>query len=94
VVVATDGRISRYLLGIGVPERQLRLALLDAGANRTATVSDAALLFCYHYDPAAHRYGFAVQDGLRIGALGAALLAASVIGYGSWRRPPPRGSAS
>jgi len=93
VVVATDGRISRYLLGIGVPERQLRLALLDAGANRTATVSDAALLFCYHYDPAAHRYGFAVQNGMRIGALGAALLAASVIGYCSWRRQPTRRGA-
>ena len=70
VTVATaDGRVSRYLLGIDFPPRDLRLALVEAGAGRIGTAVDAALLFCYHYDPATGRYGLVIMNIVRLGGL-------------------------
>ena len=68
-VVTADGRVSRYLFGIDFPPRDLRLALVEAGAGRIGTVVDQALLFCYHYDPATGRYGLVIMNVVRIAGL-------------------------
>jgi len=80
VTVATaDGRVSRYLFGIDFPPRDLRLALVEAGAGRVGTAVDQALLFCYHYDPATGRYGLVIMNVVRIaGVLTVAVLAGSI----------------
>ena len=68
-VVTADGRVSRYLFGIDFPPRDLRFALVEAGAGRIGTVVDQALLFCYHYDPATGRYGLVIMNVVRIAGL-------------------------
>jgi protein SCO1/2 len=80
VTVATaDGRVSRYLFGIDFPPRDLRLALVEAGAGRIGTAIDQALLFCYHYDPTTGRYGLAIMNVVRVaGLLTVAVLAGSI----------------
>lgn len=57
VFVATpEGRISRYLYGIGIPARDLRLAIAEAARGRSGSSFDKLLLRCYRWDPASRRY--------------------------------------
>jgi protein SCO1/2 len=68
-VVTPKGVVSRYLLGIDVAPRDLRLALVEASENRLGTVADQVLLYCYHYDPATGKYGAIALLSVRIGAV-------------------------
>ena len=92
-VLTPDGRVSRYLFGIEFAPRDLRLALVDASAGGIGTVVDQAILFCYLYDPATGRYGFAVMNAVRIaGVLTVAGLGAFIVM--SLRRERRRASAA
>jgi protein SCO1 len=74
VVLTPDGRLARYLFGLDYGPRDLRFALIEASEGRIGTAVDAALLYCFHYDPMTGRYGFVVMRALRIA--GAATVAA------------------
>ena len=78
-VLTPEAHISKYLFGIEIPPRDLRLALVEAAGGRIGTVIDQALLFCYHYDPATGKYGFVVMNMVRIaGAFTVVVLAGSI----------------
>ena len=77
IVLSPDGKVSRYLYGIEYPPRDLRLALVEASAERIGTATDRVLLLCYHYDPATGKYGLAVLRVLRWAGV------ATVIGFGA-----------
>ena len=66
VVLTPDGRLARYLFGLEYGPRDLRLALVEASEGRIGTAVDAALLYCYHYDPMTGRYGLVVMRVLRV----------------------------
>jgi len=68
VILTPAGRISRYLYGIDFSATDLRLALVEAAAQRIGTALDQALLICYHYDPATGRYTPFVLGLLQVGA--------------------------
>lgn len=74
VVLTPTGQISRYLYGLDFSATDLRLALVDAGAQRIGSLLDRALLVCYHYDPLTGRYTpFAlnfVRGGAVLGLIG------------------------
>jgi protein SCO1 len=78
VVLTPDGRLARYLFGLAYGPRDLRLALVEASAGRIGTAVDAALLYCYHYDPMTGRYGLVVMRVLRIAG------AATVLALGAF----------
>jgi protein SCO1/2 len=80
VALTPDGRLARYLFGLEYGARDLRLALVEASEGRIGTAVDAALLYCYHYDPMTGRYGLVVMRILRIaGAATVLALAAFVV---------------
>ncbi|RPH37042.1 MAG: SCO family protein [Planctomycetota bacterium] len=79
IIVAPDGRISRYFFGIEYPTRDLRLAIAEASAGKTGSIVDPVLLFCFQYDPATGRYGLAVLRLLRAGGLVTAVIVGIVI---------------
>lgn len=54
--ITSDGRLSRWLYGLGYQASDLRLALTEAGQGRLGTVKEQLLLLCYHYDPSAGLY--------------------------------------
>ncbi len=66
VVVTPQGKLFRYFYGIDYPSRDLRLALVEASANKLGTVTDQLLLFCYHYDPTTGKYGLLITRVLQI----------------------------
>lgn len=67
-VITPEGRISRYLYGIEYPVRDLKLALIEAGAGRSSSSVERFILTCFKYNPATRRYGIYVFGFLRTGA--------------------------
>ena len=68
-ILTPDGRISRYLYGIEFPNKDFRLAVVEASGGRVGTSFDRLLLTCYRYDPASRKYAPYAFGFLRIGGL-------------------------
>jgi protein SCO1 len=79
-VLTAEGRLSRYLFGVEYWPRDLRFALIDASAGRIGSPVAQVLLYCYHYDPEAGRYGFAIMRALRLAAAATVLALGAFIG--------------
>jgi protein SCO1/2 len=79
MVATPDGRIAKYLFGIEFSPRDLRLALVTASEGRIGTPVDRILLYCYHYDPAAGKYGLVVMNTIRLGGVVTVVLLGSFI---------------
>ncbi|HEX4075499.1 MAG TPA: SCO family protein [Candidatus Acidoferrales bacterium] len=70
MLLTPDGRISRYFYGVTYPERDLRLGLVDASSGKIGSPLDAAMLYCYHYDPHTGKYGLLISRVIQVsGAL-------------------------
>lgn len=69
VVLAPDGRISRYLYGVRFPARDVRLAVVEAAGGRVGTSFDRVLLTCFTWDPATRSYQLFVSRFLKTGGL-------------------------
>jgi protein SCO1/2 len=82
IVATPDGRISRYLPGVGFDPREVRLALVEASDAKVGSLSDLIFLRCAHYDPATGRYTVAVMSMVRA----ACMLIAAALGFWMWRR--------
>ena len=67
MILTPQGRVARYFYGIQYPSRDVRLGLVEASQGKIGSATDAALLFCYHYDPLTGKYGLIVVNLLRIG---------------------------
>lgn len=66
-VITPNGTLSRTLYGIVFPERDLRLALTEAGEGRIGGAWERVLLFCYSYDPHARGYALAAMKVMKAG---------------------------
>lgn len=69
LVVTPDGRLSRYFYGVEYSPKELRMALVESGEGRVGSMMDELLLYCYHYDPSAGRYGVIVMNLVRLGGV-------------------------
>ena len=61
VVLTPQGTIARYFNGVKFAPRDLRLALVQAGAGKIGAISDRIALLCYHFDPSKGRYTITVM---------------------------------
>ncbi len=78
LTLTPDGRLARYFYGVEYSPKDLRLALIESGQGRIGSLVEEVLLFCFDYDPATGRYGWAVMTLVRIGGL---LTVAAVLGF-------------
>lgn len=70
IMVATpQGVLSHYFYGIEYAPKDLRLAIVEASQGKIGSLADQILLFCFHYDPATGKYGFAIMNVLRLSGL-------------------------
>ena len=69
VVLTPEGRTSKYVFGIDYGPRDIRLALVEASDHKVGTPVDRLLLYCYHYDPRAGKYGLVLMNVLRLGGV-------------------------
>ena len=73
MVLTPEGRLSRYFYGLEYPARDLRLSLVEASGNKIGSPVDQLLLFCFHYDPVAGKYGLAIMNAMRAAGVATAL---------------------
>ena len=84
VVAAPDGRISRYVYGIGPTPAELQSALADAAQSRLPDPLTRLLLLC-HLTPPRGRYTVAIEASFALANI-AALLGVVAIFAMIWRR--------
>ena len=68
-VLTKKGRISRYLYGVVMDPKTLRLSLVEAGQGRIGGVIDRILLFCFQFDPRKNRYTLYAYNIMRAGGV-------------------------
>ena len=88
-ILTPDGKIARYLFGIDFAPRDLRLGIVEATDRKIASPIDSVLLYCFHYDPAAGKYGLMAMKLVRTAGVLFVLTA-----FGGWlflRRQERRG---
>jgi protein SCO1 len=93
IILTPEGTVSRYLFGLEYAPRDLRLALVEATANRIGTVIDQVLLFCYHYDPITGEYTMLIMNVLRLAGLTTVLVLGGLITVLLRRERRPMGVA-
>lgn len=71
VVVAPDGKITRYLHGIMFDSKDVKLALSEATEGRIGSLVDKMVWYCFMYDPKQSKYTLAA---FRLVQLGGALI--------------------
>jgi protein SCO1 len=74
IVLTPEGKIAQYYYGVEFPSKDLRLALVQASQNKIGSVVDQILLYCYHYDPAAGKYGLIISRVLRLAGVATMLI--------------------
>jgi protein SCO1/2 len=79
IALTPHGRVSRYLYGFEYKPRDLRLALVEASANKIGTPTDQLLLLCYHYDPATGKYSRSAMNIMRAGGVATVISLAGFI---------------
>ena len=90
IVCTPDGRVSRYLYGIQFDPQTVRLSLVEAADGRVGSSLDRLLLYCFHYDAEAGRYGPEARNLMKAGGLVTVLLLGGVLTR-FWRRERRRG---
>ncbi len=67
MLLSPEGVITRYMYGVMINPRDLRLALVEAAEGKTGTTLDKILLYCFHYDAATGKYAPMAQNIMRLG---------------------------
>lgn len=85
VMASPRGKISRYMFGIEFDPSDYRLSLVEASNGTIGNAVDAALLYCFRFDPQKGKYTADVIAFMRIGGV---LTLAFVLGllFFLWRR--------
>jgi protein SCO1/2 len=73
VILTPKGKVARYFYGVEFPPRDLRLALVEASANKIGSKVDQVLLFCFHYNPTTGKYSLAINRVLQVAGVGTVL---------------------
>ncbi len=58
IMLAPDGKITRYLYGTEILPFDIKMALLEASEGRTGPTISRILRFCFSYDPKGRKYVF------------------------------------
>jgi len=74
IVLTPEGKISQYFYGVDFAPKDLRFSLIQSSGNKIGNVVDQVLLYCYHYDPAAGKYGAIISRVLKISGLATMLV--------------------
>lgn len=86
VLLAPDGRVSRYVFALDPGAGTLRYGLVEASAGRIGGPADRLWLLCHTYDPQTGRYTSLVENLGRGVGLASLLALAGVTGWCARRR--------
>ncbi|WP_231139221.1 MULTISPECIES: SCO family protein [Pseudomonas] len=80
-VLTAQGRLARWLYGLGYQPNDMRLAITEAGQGNVGSLGDQLLLLCYHYNPRVGGYDSVVMLALKIAGVMTVLLLIGFIGW-------------
>lgn len=79
-VLTPEGRIARYVYGVGYETETMRMALLEASEGKiSASIGDQIRMFCFRYDPSTGKYALAAFRVVQLGGLLSMLAVGSLI---------------
>ncbi|MCB0338072.1 MAG: hypothetical protein KDD53_00640, partial [Bdellovibrionales bacterium] len=84
-ILTPEGVISQYFFGIEFPERDVRLALVEASRGGIGSILDHIMLYCFRFDPTKGKYTWAVFALLKVLGI-VVLLSLSSLLFFLWRR--------
>ena len=87
MVLSPGGTVSRYLYGIEIDPRDLKLALIEASEGKigASSAGNALLMYCFRYDPVGKKYMLYARNIMKAaGAVTLFLLAGLLVVL--WRR--------
>jgi protein SCO1/2 len=96
IVLSPEGNVSRYLYGIEIPPRDLKLALVEAADGKigASSAANTLLMYCFRYDPAGRKYILYARNIMKAAGAATAVFLAALLAV-LWRRyggtPGPRG---
>ena len=67
-VLTDQGMISRYLYGISISDKTLRLSLVEASHGKIGNILDRFILYCFNYNPQERKYSLMALNAVRAGA--------------------------
>ncbi len=68
-VLTPTGQISRYLYGVEMKTKTLKLSLVEASQGRIGGLIERILLFCFQFDPRKNRYTLYAYNIMRAGGV-------------------------
>ena len=84
ILISPEGKITRYLSGVGMGARDTKLALVEASGGKVGSPWDRAFSYCFRYDPTAGKYVPWAWRILRIGGV-LTLIVMGIGGYLLWK---------
>jgi protein SCO1/2 len=84
-VITPAGKISRYLHGIQVDPKTLKMSLLEASSGKIGNVVEQAMMFCFQFNPVKNKYTLYAWNIMRIGAAVMVLLMGALLISVWWR---------
>lgn len=98
IVLSPDGKVSRYLYGVEIDPRDLKLALIEASEGKigASSAGNALLMYCFRYDPVGKRYMLYARNIMKAAGAVTVLLLAGLLAvlwrrYGKTAEPPGKG---
>jgi len=87
VVLSPDGKVSRYLYGIEIPPRDLKLALVEAADGKigASSAANTLLMYCFQYDPVGKKYILYARNIMRAAGAFTVVFLATLLAV-LWRR--------
>lgn len=85
MILTPEGKMSRYFYGIDYAPGDVKFGIMESTKNKIGNPAEQLYLYCYHYDPATGKYGFAILRVLRLAGI-AMLLGLGAMMFVFWRR--------
>lgn len=91
LLITPQGKVARYLYGMEIPPRDLKLALIEAAGGKIggSSLINQLILSCYHYDPVGKKYVLAAVRIMNTAASAVGLLLGGLV-LVLWRREKRR----
>lgn len=68
-ILTPEGKISRYLYGVEMSPKTIKLSLVEASQGRIGGMIERILLFCFQFDPRKNTYTLYAYNLMRIAGL-------------------------
>lgn len=79
-VLTPEGKIARYVYGVGYEAETMRMALLEASDGKiSSSIGDKVRMFCFRYDPTTGKYGMVAFRVVQLGGVASMLVVGSLI---------------